>query len=823
MDAMVAAFSALDAKREGTLPKSLVVRALSELVGDTFNPTNVNCLLAASAADSEGLIDYNRFAQWLCAGRPPSAVSTAVSNRQKLERQWQSLHSLSKFQNDLPARLVALLNKAKVAVDTLLAAAGSADDERLMELRVHVDAVEQAFDQHLHAERHVCPLFEFLSNCDLLELLSTSDASEAQHIIKKLFQFSCVIVNDDGVVVAIQEGDEVVNLNAPVKSRGVAPKVWVPALRLAVQAAIRQSARDGWREVVHAEASTLVSSAVKRPLQVAVLLLNLFVTAMMERAFRKTCEGSLQVAEEELSKCILQNLIADLRDDIPQLQRKKLIAMLTVGVSQLGSVRHVVKCGKEKGFSQAKALWIDGSLRHYSEAGTGDVEVLLGSAQTEYGFEYDSSTLLVRTPLTFQIYGQILCGLRYHAPSIVLSGPAGTGKVEVQRDMAKELGRLVCVCSCSEETTERELTRFLRGAAAGDVHLVMDNFQLVPPMVRRGLHRPCSWTGSFADHVQRSLPPNAGTFVGFSVNSKCTEGEWNSVEDAPHTEEIMMTVPHFRLLVEVMLASEGFSDFVGGAVLVQTLFDFARTGLSNNVFYDFGLRRLRVACSMAGAARRRSPSDQEIKILCWALWSALAPCCSADDRAMLASELHRLFSLPLPDVTSALSGAQIRASARASWTLQRPLAEFMVTSTARHGLCAVVQRSEPVLGALSRCGALTGATTLYLGLRCGTTVTEFFGAYDSDQKWYDGAFTALFRSHAVAVSPTWILIDGAMSQDILEQLHTTLDDNKTLILCNGEVLRMNPNIRVVFIQTPQQLDRWSPASISRLGVINFMM
>ena len=51
----------------------------------------------------------------------------------------------------------------------------------------------------------------------------------------------------------------------------------------------------------------------------------------------------------------------------------------------------------------------------------------------------------------------------------------------------------------------------------------------------------------------------------------------------------------------------------------------------------------------------------------------------------------------------------------------------------------------------------------------------------------DGTFTALVQNHVVAGSPIWILIDGVISQDILEQMHSTLDDNKTLILSNGEV------------------------------------
>lgn len=51
----------------------------------------------------------------------------------------------------------------------------------------------------------------------------------------------------------------------------------------------------------------------------------------------------------------------------------------------------------------------------------------------------------------------------------------------------------------------------------------------------------------------------------------------------------------------------------------------------------------------------------------------------------------------------------------------------------------------------------------------------------------------------------------------LENLNTVLDDNKTLLLCNGEKIKMSPNLRIILIDN-NGCEFLSPANVSRCGV-----
>lgn len=63
----------------------------------------------------------------------------------------------------------------------------------------------------------------------------------------------------------------------------------------------------------------------------------------------------------------------------------------------------------------------------------------------------------------------------------------------------------------------------------------------------------------------------------------------------------------------------------------------------------------------------------------------------------------------------------------------------------------------------------------------------------------------------------WVLLDGPVDSEWIENLNSVLDDSKVLCLSNGERIKLHSGSRILF--ETDDLANASPATISRCGVI----
>ena len=66
--------------------------------------------------------------------------------------------------------------------------------------------------------------------------------------------------------------------------------------------------------------------------------------------------------------------------------------------------------------------------------------------------------------------------------------------------------------------------------------------------------------------------------------------------------------------------------------------------------------------------------------------------------------------------------------------------------------------------------------------------------------WIDGILADTIRQAADSINYNlkWILLDGPVDAEWVEDLNTVLDDNRKLCLSSGEIMKLSPYMSVLF-------------------------
>ena len=127
--------------------------------------------------------------------------------------------------------------------------------------------------------------------------------------------------------------------------------------------------------------------------------------------------------------------------------------------------RDIVERLKKEGVSSVNDFSWQQQLRYYWEEEKETVVVRQINACFNYGYEYMGATSrLVITPLTDRCWITITGALHIKLGAAP-AGPAGTGKTESTKDLAKGLGMLCVVFNCSEQVNYMLMAKLFAGLA----------------------------------------------------------------------------------------------------------------------------------------------------------------------------------------------------------------------------------------------------------------------------------------------------------------------------------------------------------------------
>ncbi|PYH83869.1 hypothetical protein BO82DRAFT_305978 [Aspergillus uvarum CBS 121591] len=769
----------------------------------------------------------------------------------------------SRFQN-INSEFFAVMKKvykSPFVLDVLAINGVQKSLERLAEL---LNKIQKALGEYLERERVSFPRFYFVGDEDLLEIIGNSNDifRVAKHFKKMFAGLSGVLMDDDNNIIGFtsKEGEEVrlkkeINL---VKT----PRIndWLSAIESNMKLTLAELLAEAVEqfeplynapEVDHTAFNDFLANY---PAQIVVLASQVVWTSAAQRSLESG--GSNLPALFDSQVRVLELLAATVLGELDGITRKKCEHMITEFVHQRDVISKLISMNAS---TPTHYLWLL-QMRYVYHA-EGDflqrLYVHMANAKLNYGFEYlGVPERLVRTPLTdrcFLTLTQALCQRLGGSPY----GPAGTGKTESVKALGLQLGRFTLVFCCDDTFDFQAMGRIFLGICQVGAWGCFDEFNRLEERILSAVSQQIQniqiglRTGEEDDKAQielvgrrLSVNPNTGIFITMNPGYA---GRSNLPDNLKKLfRSVAMSKPDKELITEVMLFSQGFKQAKRLSKQTVPFFDHCSSQLSKQAHYDFGLRALKsVLVSSGGLKRTRiANSDGDLgpdeiiepQIIVQSLRETIAPKLVREDvDRMLDIQRQDFAGVEYVPANYEKLTAAVREIANeqhyvdSEMWITKALQLFQIQSI-HHGVMMVGKSGSGksaawkiLLQALQRIENVESVSHIIDSKVM--SKEALYGSLDpTTREWTDGLFTGILRKivdnlRGEDAKRHWIVFDGDVDPEWVENLNSVLDDNKLLTLPNGERLNLPPNVRIMF--EVESLKYATLATVSRCGMVWF--
>lgn len=446
-----------------------------------------NHLHLQSMAGMGRYIDYfrDRVSKWQTTlGEVESTLKLLLC----VEKQWGSLESIFLGSADIRAQLPEdtkrfetvdnefkeVMKDVQAHPGVILACTIDGREQLLRQMFKELEKCEKALNEYLEIRKNAFPRFFFVSNAALLDILSNGN-----NPVRIMPHLGSIFDGISDLELCLSPGqikfqnDDPENYNAstemiPAAARSIISKDneiivfsklfemknsvenWLHDLVKAMHMTLKNilgtsmSEMTGWIEEGAREEWVFTV-----PTQIALVTSQIVWTDEVETALEEIEGGQEESMRkyEELCTQRLESMITLVQGKLSKEDRMKIITIITIDVHNRDIVKMFVT---KKVDSNGDFNW-QSQLRYYWVPDDKNVSIKICDYSAIYSYEYVGNCgRLVITPLTDRCYVTLTTALRLNlggAPS----GPAGTGKTETTKDLARGLGLPCYVFNCSDQ------------------------------------------------------------------------------------------------------------------------------------------------------------------------------------------------------------------------------------------------------------------------------------------------------------------------------------------------------------------------------------